>query len=83
MPGLPGYFAFAGLFLYTSGARPLADWLNLFAVALLGEGMGAVIVYSILIAALFTRDRPWRDRATPALIAAVLVVAMVVGAIKG
>ena len=63
--------------------RALLGWPDLFGGAIAGEAMGAVIVYGILNALVFTRGQPWRDRAFPVLLAGFLCALILSGLFAG
>ena len=71
--GIIAYASGLGLSLTVKGEAPLAGWLDLFGVALIGEAMGGLVVYAILYAFIFSRGQPTQNRVFAVIASALLL----------
>lgn len=71
--GLFGYMIALGIFAYLRLGQAGTGGLDLFGTALVGEGLGISIAYTLLHAFVQSRGRPWSERAFPVVASLFLV----------
>jgi len=72
--GLVGYMLVAGAILYMTREGLLTSGLELFGAAMVSEGLGVGVTYTLVHAFILSRGRPWSERAFP-IVASVFLTA--------
>ncbi len=81
--GLLAYAVSLCAYGYSALGRPLAGAVDYFAVTLIGEALGASVVYALLHAFVLTRSQPIKNRAFPMILAVLMLGAMFASLVSG
>ncbi|MCJ2025178.1 hypothetical protein [Methylobacterium sp. J-067] len=75
--GLIGYISALGLFVYLRSDLRAASGLDIFGIALAGQGLGIVVVFALVQTFVLSSGQTWKQRAFP-IFGTLLLVFMVV-----
>lgn len=75
--GLGLYIVTLGCILYAYKGQEAVNLFDIFLITIAGQAYGVIIVYAVLYAFVFTRGKPFKDRAFPMILSVGLLAAMI------